>query len=195
MVTKDVLGGVVMKKVLENIIIGFGLVGLFIFMLTGTYVFAKDPTVMEEKSYYVEAEKDKDYFEKDLVLSNKVTKKVETAQNSIEYELQIINGNVILINLNNGSKSSVYSKGDAKFLTTVDYYYYDSAYVLIITEDGSLYTNIYSNNDYHVKFKKIKTVNDVRSLKVLEKKQRFYEYPSVELFGVNSEGSWEKIKM
>ena len=132
-----------MKKVLENIIIVFGCVGLFVFMLTGTYVFAKDPTVMEEKSYYVEAEKDKDYFEKDLVLSNKVTKKVETAQNSIEYELQIINGNVILINLNNGSKSAVYSKGDAKYLTTVDYYY-DSAYVLIITEDGSLYTNIYS---------------------------------------------------
>lgn len=184
-----------MKKGLENIIIVFGCIGIFVFMLTGTYVFAKDPTIMEEKSYYLEAEQNKDFVENDLTLSNKITKKVETAQNSIEYELQIVNGNVILINLNNGSKSAVYSKGDAKYLATVDYYYYDSAYILIITEDGSLYTNIYSNNDYHVKFKKIKTVNDVVSLKVLEKKQRFYEYPSVELYGVNSEGSWERIKM
>ena len=184
-----------MKRVFENVVIAVGCFVVVAFTLTGTYVFAKDPTVMEEKSYHVDGALEKDSERKDLALSESITKKVESAQNSIEYELRIVNGNVILINLNNGSKSAVYTKGDAVGLTSVNYYYYDSEYVLIVTKDGSLYTNVYSNNDYHVKFKKIKTNNKVSGLMVLEKKQRFYEYPSVELYGIDPEGSWERIKM
>jgi len=184
-----------MKKVFENVFIAVGCFIVVVFTLTGTYVFAKDPTVMENKSYYVESADEKDRVEKNLVLSESITKKVETSQNSIEYEFRIVNGNVILINLNNGSKSAVYSKGDAKALATVNYYYYDSEYVLIITEDGSLYANVYANNDYHVKFKKIKTNNKVNGLMVIERPQRFYEYPSVELYGIDPNGSWERIKM
>lgn len=184
-----------MKRVLENVAIGVGCFVVFVFTLTGTYVFAKDPTVMEDKSYHVEGQQEKDRTQKNLDLSESITKKVETSQNSIEYEFRIVNGNVLLINLNNGSKSAVYTKGDALGLTTVNYYYYDSEYVLIVTKDGSLYTNVYPNSDYHVKFKKINTNNKVFGLMVLEKKQRFYEYPSVELYGIDSDGSWERIKM
>ena len=102
-----------MKRVFENVAIGVGCFVVLVFTLTGTYVFAKDPTVMEDKSYHVEGQQEKDRTQKNLDLSESITKKVETSQNSIEYEFRIVNGNVILINLNNGSKSAVYTKGDA----------------------------------------------------------------------------------
>ena len=184
-----------MKRVIENIAICFCCVVVFCFMLTGTYVFAKNPTIIEKKSYHIEKDENKDFKEIDLELSTKVSKKVETSQNSFDYEFRIIDGNVVLVNLNTGFKESVYSKGNAKALAVVDYYYYNSAYTLIITDDGSLYANLYTNNNSNIKFKKIKTNNKVSSLKVLEREQRFYEYPSVELYGVNSNGDWEKIKL
>lgn len=184
-----------MKRIIENIAITFCCIIVFGFMLTGTYVFAKNPSKIEKKSYYIAKEENKDFIEKDIELTTKLSKKVETSQNKFEYEFQIVDGNVILVNLNNGFKESVYSKGDAKFLAQVDFYFYDSAYTLIITEDGTLYANIYTNNNSKIKFKKIKTNNKISKLKVLEKEQRFYEYPSVEIFGVNSNGDWEKIKL
>lgn len=184
-----------MKRVIENIAIGFCCVIILGFMLTGTYVFAKNPSKIEKKSYHIEKEENKDFKEKELELTTKLSKKVETSQNSFDYEFQIIDGNVVLVNLNNGFKESVYSKGNAKYLTVVDYYFYNSAYTLIITEDGSLYANIYTNNNSKIKFRKIKTNNKVTGLKVLEREQRFYEYPSVELYGINSNGDWERIKL
>mgnify|MGYP003295351757 CR=1 FL=1 len=120
-----------MKKSLENIAIGLGIIIVSLFVVTGTYVLAKNPNSNVEKSYYVEKEVSKDYSEKDLVLATAVTKKIETAQNSVEYAFVINKGNVILVNKNNGSKSTVYSKGNAKALSIVDYYYYNSKYILI----------------------------------------------------------------
>lgn len=184
-----------MRRILENIAIGICCFIVFGFTLTGTYVFAKNTSKVENKSYYIEKEENKDFTEKDIELTTKSSKNVETTQNKFEYEFQIVDGNVILVNLNNGFKESVYSKGDAKYLANVDYYFYDSLYTLIVTEDGSLYANIYTNNNSKIKFKKIKTNNKISGLKVIEKKQRFYEYPSVELYGVNSNGDWERIKL
>lgn len=184
-----------MKRVIENVAIGICCAIIFCFMLTGTYVFAKNPAKIAKKSYHITKEENEDFKEIDLELKTKLAKKVETSQNSFEYEFQIKDGNVILVNLNNGFKESVYSKGNAKYLAVVDYYFYDSAYTLIITDDGNIYANIYTNNSSNVKFKKIKTNNKVSGLKVLEREQRFYEYPSVELYGVSPNGDWERIKL
>lgn len=184
-----------MKKLFENIAIVLGCFIIFGFMLTGTYVFAKNPSPLEKKSYYIERETSNDFVEKEIELTTVLSKKVETAQNSYEYQVKIVNGNVVLINLNTGFKESVYSKGNAKFLAQVDYYYYDSTYILIITDEGEIYANIYSNNQSQIKFRKIKTNNNIVELKIIEKQQRFYEYPSVEIYGVNSKGDWERIKL
>ena len=185
-----------MKKFLENIGIVFCCFAIFCFMLTGTFVFARDNKGVENKSYYVEnVTKADNYKEESIALSNKLSKKVETSKNSYEYEFEVVNGNVVLTNLNSGLKEAVYTKGDAKGLAQVNYYYYDAAYVLIVTENGDLYANIYSNNKNQVKFRKIKTNNKIESFKVVEKTQKFYEYPQVELYGLDKNGDLESIKL
>ena len=105
-----------MKRVIENVAIGICCAIIFCFMLTGTYVFAKNPAKIAKKSYHITKEENEDFKEIDLELKTKLAKKVETSQNSFEYEFQIKDGNVILVNLNNGFKESVYSKGNAKYL-------------------------------------------------------------------------------
>lgn len=189
------IGGNIMSKKIENISIVLGCIMIFGFMLTASLVFAQGKAPAPKKSYYVEKTASNDFIEKDLELVTKMNKKVETAQNSFEYELDIINGNVVLINLDTGTKEAVYTKGDAKYLASVNFYYYDAAYILIITEDGSLYANIYTNNQNQIKFRKIKTNNKVTGLKVIERKLKFYEYPSVEVYGLNENNDWETIKL
>ncbi len=184
-----------MKKVLENVGIVFCCFVIFGFMLTGTFVFARDVKGVENKSYYVENKTKADnYKEETITLSNKLTKKVETSKNSYEYELEIINGNVVLTNLNSGLKEAVYTKGNAKGLAQVNYYY-DAEYILVVTDNGELYTNIYSNKKNQVKFRKVKTNNKIESFKVVEKTQRFYEYPQVQLYGLNEDGDLELIRL
>lgn len=173
----------------------FGCLVMFGCMLTATFVFAdvKEETV--RKSYYVENEESNPAIEHNLELVTKLEKKVTNNRNQFNYSLEIVDGNVILTSLLNGSKEAVYSKGDAKYLTEVNFYYYDASFLLLITEDGSLYSNIYTSNDYRFKFRKIKTDNSVESLKVVETEQRFYEYPKVELYGVNKDNNTELIRL
>lgn len=184
-----------MSKKIENISIVLGCVMIFGFMLTASLVFAQGNAPAPKKSYYVEKTSANDFIEKDIKLVTKMNKKVETAQNSFEYELEIINGNVVLIDLDTGSKEAIYTKGDAKYLASVDFYYYDAAYTLIITADGNLYSNIYTDNQNKIKFRKINTNNKVTGLKVIERELKFYEYPSVEVYGLNDNKDWEMIKL
>lgn len=173
----------------------FGCVVMFSCMLTATFVFADVKEKPIKKSYYVENEANNTSIELNLDLTNKLEKKVTNNRTQFNYSLEIVDGKVYLTSLTNGSKECVYSKGDAKYLTEVNFYYYDSSYLLLITEDGSLYSNIYSSNDYRFKFRKIRTNNYVNTMKVVETKQRFYEHPKVELFGVDEEGNWELIRL
>lgn len=185
-----------MKKVLENVGIVLCFAIIIGFMFTGSLAFASEPKYKDNKSYYFKKdEKSLNYHNIDLVLSDSLLKKVETSKSSIEYRLDIIDGNVISTNLNDGSKTKVYSKGNAKSLAQVDYYYYNSAYTLIVTDNGELYANVYQNNDYRVKFRKIKTDKKIEKLTTTETEKRFYDYPSVELYGVDLDGNWEPIKL
>ncbi len=186
-----------MKKVLENVGIVLCFAIIIGFMFTGSMAFASEPKYdTTNKSYYFKRdEKSLNYHNIDLVMSDNLLKKVESSRSSVEYKLIIKDGNVYSDNLNDGSRTIVYSKGDAKALAQVDFYYYNSAYVLIVTEDGSLYANLYTNNDYRVKFKKIKTNNRVTKLTTTETEKRFYDYPIVELYGVDQDGNWELIKL
>ncbi len=183
-----------MKKLLENTAIVLGCISIFSVMLTFTIVFAKDTNGIQNKSYYIEMSSANDFIESDLNLVKSLTRKVENYNDTNEYKLEIQKGNVVEINLQNGKKSSVYSKGNAKYLAEVNYYYYDSKYILIITEDGDLYANIYKSGEPKVKFRKVKTSQKISSLKVLERKQKFYEYPSVEVYGTDSGDNWSIIK-
>ena len=190
-----------MKKVkvfITNFLINFGiimsLIVVFTLLLTGTYVFASEPKTVLNKTYYIEKKQDANYSEKYLDLSNKITRKIETSKVSFEYSLEIVDGNVIATNLNTNKKETVYKKGNAKYLTSINYYY-NCEYTVIITDDGTLYANVYSNSKDLTKFRKIKTDNKISKIMVHETKKRFYEYPIVEVFGVDTEGNWESIKL
>lgn len=180
---------------MRNFGLVLGLILVFCGMLTGTIVFADTEETVEKKSYYVEAEVTNDSIEKDLELVNSLEKKVTTKNTKLNYRLDIEEGNVILTNLDSNKTKKIYSKGNAKYITEVNFYYYDATYLLIITEDGSLYSNIYSSVEDEIKFRKIKTNNKVTSMKVVETTQRFYEHPKVELFGLNETGDWELIRL
>lgn len=183
-----------MKKVMENTAIVLGCISIFAVMLTVTIVFAKDTNNIQRKSYYVEMASANDFIEKDLDLVTSLDKKVETYKDSDEYTLEIQKGNVVQINLKDGSKSSVYSKGDAKYLTEVNYYYYDSKYIFVISEKGDLYVNVYKSGESKVKFRKIATNSKISSMKIVEKNQKFYAYPSVEVYGLDKDENLELIK-
>jgi len=184
-----------MKRLFENIGIALSAVIVLALMLSGSFVFAQDKTTVEEKSYHVEDNKNDGYLEKDIELTNKFIKKFENSKNSYEYELSIVNGNVVSKSLSTNNVETIYSKGDAKYLAELNYYYYDSKYIVIITENGELYANVYKSNQSQIKFRKVKTNNKVRSIKVIETTQRFYAYPAVKVFGVNDNGDWELIRL
>ena len=136
-----------------------------------------------------------DYAQNDLTLTNKISKKVETSKKKVEYSVEISKGNVIVKNKNTGKKTTVYRKGNAKGLAQVNYYFYDATYILMVTEDGTLYANVYSSDKEDVKFRKIKMNMKVNSLMIRETVKRFYEYPIVSLYGVDKEGNWEIAKL
>ena len=184
-----------MKKFLENAGIVLSIVIVLTLIFSASYVFAKDEPSVEKKSYYVDSSANDGYTERELGLSTKLTKKYENIKNSYEYELSVVDGNVISTSVATGNKESIYSKGDAKYIGEVNYYYYDSKYIIIVTENGEVYANIYKSNQSKMKFRKIATKNKVKDLKVTEKKQRFYEYPSVQLIGIDEEGNEELIKL
>lgn len=183
-----------MKK--KNVELVLGLFIIVVFGLTATFVFAtetKDPVV---KSYKLEEKYDnKVTTEKELPIVTNVTKTVKSSKNDTSYELAVVDGNVVLINLSTGVKRSVYSKGDAIGLAEVDYHYYDAQYVLLVTADGDVYANVYKSNQEDVRFVKVSSNANVKSLKVLETKHYFYEYPAVELYGITENDAWELIKL
>ena len=184
-----------MRRFLENVGLALSAIIVVALMLSGSFVFAQNKNVIEEKSYHVDAHEKDGYIEKDIELSTSLIKKYENSKNSYEYELSVVNGNVISKSLNTGYTEKIYSKGDAKYITELNYYYYDSKYIIIITEDGELYANIYKSNQNKIKFRKIKTNNKVKGIKVVETTQRFYEYPAVQVFGLNEKGDWELIRL
>lgn len=187
-----------MKRFLSNFFINFGiilsLITVFTLLFTGTFVFASEPKTVLNKSYYVEKKQADNYTEKYLELSNKLSRKIETSKASYEYSLKIVDGNVIATNLNTNKKETVYKKGNAKYLSSINYYY-NCEYTVIITEDGTLYANVYSNSQDAMKFRKIKTDNKISKIMVHETVKRFYDYPIVEVFGVDEKGNWESIKL
>ena len=183
-----------MKKILENTGIVLGISIVLGLMFTGSLAFA-EPKVNTNKSYYVEKTENLNYTQSDIELTTKLTKKVETKKSSTEYSVEIDNGNVVLKNVNTGKNLKVYKKGDAKYLAQVDYHFYDTQYILIITDKGAVYANVYPNSSYDVKFRKIKMNMKVDKLMVRETNKRFYEYPIVSLFGIDKDGNWEAIKL
>lgn len=184
-----------MKRFFEDVGIILSAIIVIALMLSGSLVFAQNKTSVEEKSYYVDSQENKGYVEKNIELSTSLIKKFENSKNSYEYELSVVDGNVISKSLNTGRTEKIYSKGDAKYIAELNYYYYDSKYIVIITEKGELYANIYKSSQNNIMFKKIKTNNKVFGIKVIETSQRFYEYPAVKVFGVNENGDWELIRM
>ena len=184
-----------MKRLLENVGIALSAIIVIALMLSGSFVFAQDKTTVEEKSYHVEEKKNDGYLEKDVELSTKFIKKFENSKNSYEYELSVVNGDVISKSLSTGNIEKIYSKGDAKYIAELNYYYYDSKYIVIITENGELYANIYKSNQSQIKFRKVKTNNKVNSIKVVETTQKFYTNPAVKVFGINENGDWELIRL
>lgn len=183
-----------MKK-FENVKIVLGCIMIFCCMLTATFVFAQGENNNIPKSYYVEKEEDDSSVEKNLELSTTLSKERVTNSNTYDNKLEIINGNVILIDTLTGKKTSVYSKGNAKSLAEVDYYYYNTSYILIITEEGEIYSNIYASSEGKYKFRKVKTNTKIESLKVVETEKKYFEYPSVTLYGLNENSDWELIRM
>lgn len=184
-----------MKKNYDNITIFFGFLIVFTCMLTATFVFAKDDDGLLKKSYQIEKKENVNYTEKELTLTNKLSKTVVVNGIATNYELEVVNGNVVQTNLDTGEKEAIYAKGDAAKISEVNYYYYNAAYILIVTEDGTLYSNVYKSSEDKTHFVRIKTNNEIQGLKVVEKTIQFYEYPSVELYGVNIKGDWEKIRI
>ena len=184
-----------MRRFLENVGIALSAIIVIALMLSGSFVFAQDKTVIEDKSYHVSEHENDGYIEKDIELKDKFIKKFENSKNSYEYELSVVDGNVISKSLNTGNTEKIYSKGDAKYITELNYYYYDAKYIIIITENGELYANVYKSNQSKMKFKKVKTNNKVKGIKVVETTQRFYEHPAVKVFGVNENGDWELIRL
>ena len=184
-----------MKKFLENVGIVLSIIVVITLIFSASYVFAKDEPTVEDKSYYVESSGKDGYSEKELELSTSLTKKYENVKNSYEYELNVVDGNVVSTSASTGNKESIYSKGDAKYIGEVNYYYYDSKYIIIVTENGEIYANIYKSNQSKMKFRKVATNNKIKELKVVEKKQRFYEYPAVQLFGIDENGNEELIRL
>ena len=184
-----------MKRFFENVGLALSAIIVIALMLSGSFVFAQNKNVIEEKSYHVDAHENDGYVEKDIELSTSMIKKFENSKNSYEYQLSVVDGNVISKSMNTGHTEKIYSKGDAKYITELNYYYYDAKYIVIITENGELYANIYKSNQSQMKFKKIKTNNKVRGIKVVETTQRFYEYPAVKVFGLNDNGDWELIRL
>ena len=182
-----------MKK--KNVELVLGLFIVFVFAVTATLVFATDtrePII--QKSYKLEEKYDKKKTnEKDLTVVKNITKTVATKGTS--YELSIDKGNVYLTNLKTGSKRSVYSKGDAIGLSEVDLYYYDTQYVLVLTDTGDVYANVYKSSEEDVRFRLVSKGADVKSFRVLETNHHFYEYPAVELYGITESDNWELIKL
>jgi hypothetical protein len=183
-----------MKK--KNVELVLGLFIIVVFTLTATFVFAQDTKDPIKRSYKLDDKYDaKTTSEKDLSIVSSVTKTVSTSKKDTSYELQVLNGNVVLINLSDGTKRSVYSKGDAIGLSEVDLYYYDTQYILVLTESGDVYANVYKSNEENVRFRLVSKGSDVKKIKVLETNHYFYEYPSVEIYGVTENNNWELIKL
>ena len=182
-----------MKK--RNVELVLGLFIVFVFTVTATLVFAtgtKEPVL--KKSYKIEEQYDKKTTsEKDLSVVKNVTK--TDSKNGTSYELTVEDGNVYLTNLKNNKKRSVYSKGDAAGLAEVDLYYYDTQYILILSDSGDVYANVYKSNEEDVRFRLVSHDADIKSFKVLETNHYFYEYPAVELYGVSDNDNWELIKL
>lgn len=184
-----------MVKKIGNIRIIMGCIMIFSLMLTATFVFAKDNELPIRKSYYIEKIADNNYEEKELALVNNLNKTVIGEYDGKSYDLQIVDGNVILKDIATDLTRTIYDLGDAKYLSEVNLYYYNASYILIVTEKGELYANIYKSNDENIEFRKINLKNKIHSLKVIERKIAFYDDPSVELYGLNEDGHWEIIKL
>lgn len=184
-----------MLKSLNHIRIVTGCITIFFCMLTATLVFATEGEVITKKSYYIPPTANNKYIEKNVNLVSTMKKSVTIDRSDKTYNLKIVKGNVYQVDIETGEETKVYYKGNAKYLAEVNFYFYDAAYTLIITEDGSLYANIYKNGDTRIKFRKVNTDFKITELKVLEKELKFYEYPNVALYGQSGDGNWKIIKL
>lgn len=184
-----------MKKIFESGLIVLGLSISLGLLFTGTFAFATEPKYNSNMSYHVKKDEVMDYAQNNLELTTKIKKKVETKNKSEEYIVEISKGNVIVKNKNTGKKTTAYRKGNAKYLSQVNFYFYDATFILMITDDGKLYANVYSSDKKDVKFRKIKMNMKVESLMIRESVKRFYEYPIVSLYGVDKDGNWEIAKL
>lgn len=169
-----------------------GLVFVFGFMLTATFVFAKDKEPEIKKiNYRVQSNPKYNYTEKEISL----VKSIEKNSNGVTYKLSIVNGHVVLTNTKTNKDKVVYANGDARGLAEINYYYYDATYIVIVTRSGELYANVFKNNEEDVYFRKVKLNNTINKLKVVEKDLKFYEHPAIELFGLDDKDNWELIKL
>ena len=179
-----------MLKSLNHIRIVTGCITIFFCMLTASLVFAKGDEIITKKSFYRPVASNNEYVDKNIVDTIE-----KTTTSGITYDVQIVDGNVIQKNVNTNTSSKIYTKGDAKYLAEVNYYFDDACYILVTTEDGDLYANVYKNNEDKAEFRKINTNFDIDNLKVREKELGFYDYPDVSLFGQEQDGKWKEIKL
>ena len=181
----------------NKIKIFLGIIAICTCMLTVTFVMASSKNKEAiHPNYYLGKVADDRYSSKDLVFKSTIKKEVTNNNRVKNYQLKVQNGNVYLINTSNGSKKVVYSKGNAKYLTEVNLYYYDTAYALIITDSGELYANIYRSNEENIMFRKIKTKTRINKLVALEYTfSSFKLYPRVQLYNVDPFGGRELIKL
>ncbi len=184
-----------MLKSVNHIRIVTGCMAIFFCMLTASFAFVQKEDVITKKSYFIAPASNNEYEEKSIDLVDVVDRTVRVDGLVKNYQVKIKEGKVVQVDLDTGKEMKVYDKDNAQFLVEVNFYYYDSAYILMITDDGQLYTNIYKSSNDPIKFRKVETSTPVKKMKVIERDLKFYEYPNVELYATNDDENWEKIKL
>lgn len=176
-----------------NIIFSVVMISACLFMTN--LVMAQTQGEDKPKSFYIEKKDETGVLEIDPELTTSIEKDGTNDKGSFSYRLDIVNGNVIKTNELTGGRDFVYDGGNALYLSEVNYYYYGAAYIVIITDNGDLYSNVYTNSEGIHEFRKVNTNSPVASLKVLEHELKYSEYPNVEVYGVDASGNWELIRM
>lgn len=176
-----------------NIIFSVVMISACLFMTN--LVMAQTQDTDKPKSFYIEKKDETGVLEVDPRLTTSMEKEGTVGKDSFSYRLDIVRGNVIKTNELTGGRSVVYDGGNAQYLSEVNYYYYGATYIVIITDNGDLYSNVYTNNEGIHEFRKVETNNPIVKLKVLEHELKYSEYPNVEVYGVDVAGNWELIRM
>lgn len=182
-------------KVVKAFSVIFSVVMISACLLMTNLVMAQTQDTNKPKSFYIEKKDETGVLELEPKLTTSLEKDGTNGKDSFSYKLEIINGNVVKTNDLTGDVSFVYEGGNAQYLTEVNYYYYGATYIVIITDNGDLYSNAYATGEGLLAFRKVRTNSPVTSIKVLEHELKYSEYPNVEVYGVDAGGNWELIRM